>query len=44
LTQSIIGTLLRLFSGGETFMRAEPPVVRRLRERDLLEGIVLDEA
>jgi LmbE family N-acetylglucosaminyl deacetylase len=43
LTQSIVGTLLRFFSGGETFMRAHPPVARRRRERDLFSGVVLDE-
>ncbi len=33
---------LRLLSGRETFMRARPPADRKLRERDLFEGVEPD--
>jgi LmbE family N-acetylglucosaminyl deacetylase len=37
----ILGRLLRLSEGREQFMRGYPPAPRRLRERDLFEGVVV---
>ncbi len=36
------GALMRLFSGPETFSRAYPPALNKLRERDLFDGVVSD--
>jgi LmbE family N-acetylglucosaminyl deacetylase len=42
LTQSILGTLLRFFAGGESFMRAYPTPERGTNERDLFAGVEID--
>jgi LmbE family N-acetylglucosaminyl deacetylase len=42
LTQSVIGWITRLLSGGESFMRAYPAPEPGLRERDLFQGVHID--
>lgn len=37
--KGIIPALRRLFGGSETFMRVQPPVENRKKERDLFEGV-----
>jgi LmbE family N-acetylglucosaminyl deacetylase len=39
ITRSILGFIFRLFGSGETFMRAFPPPVSDLHERDLFAGV-----
>jgi mycothiol S-conjugate amidase len=39
----VLGRLLQLSEGREQFMRGYPPAPRRLRERDLFEGIVVQD-
>lgn len=39
MTRSIVGAIFRLFGSSETFMRAFPPPVSGMNERDLFEGV-----
>jgi hypothetical protein len=43
-TGGLMGLAFRLAGGQETFMRAYPPAPPRLRERDLFEGVRLEDA
>ncbi len=39
MSKGVQGTLRRLFTASETYMRAYPPVTGKLKERDLFEGV-----
>jgi LmbE family N-acetylglucosaminyl deacetylase len=42
VTQSMIGHVMRLLAGGDSFMRAYPPATAGLHEHDLFAGVQID--